>query len=119
MLAWAIDAQADDPAPSTTVDRDGLDVLQADAAAAVAGHDRLVVVVGPAGAGKTTTLPRAVEDWRRGTGRCSVSPPPPKPPGSWNVRPGWTATPSPSSSTNGTAPTGHRTPATGSPPGRR
>ena len=62
VLAWAIDAQADDPAPSTTVDRDGLDVLQADAAAAVAGTDRLVVVVGPAGTGKTTTLQRAVED---------------------------------------------------------
>ena len=37
MLAWAMDAQADDPNPSTTVDRAGLDVLQADAAAAVAG----------------------------------------------------------------------------------
>ena len=42
--------------PSTTVDRDGLDVLQADAAAAVAGTDRLVLVVGPAGTGKTTML---------------------------------------------------------------
>ena len=62
MLAWTMEAQADDPAPSTTVDRDGLDVLQADAAAAVAGTDRLVVVVGPAGTGKTTTLQRAVED---------------------------------------------------------
>jgi ribose 1,5-bisphosphokinase PhnN len=30
--------------------------LQADAAAAVAGTDRLVIVVGPAGAGKTTML---------------------------------------------------------------
>ena len=37
-------------------------MLQADAAAAVAGTDRLVVVVGPAGTGKTTTLQRAVED---------------------------------------------------------
>ena len=62
VLAWAMDAQADDPAPSTTVDRDGLDVLQADAAAAVAGDDPLVVVVGPAGTGKTTTLQRAVDD---------------------------------------------------------
>jgi conjugative relaxase-like TrwC/TraI family protein len=62
VLAWAIDTEADDPAPSTTLDRDGLDVLQADAAAAVAGTDRLVVVVGPAGTGKTTTLQRAVED---------------------------------------------------------
>ena len=62
VLAWAMDAQADEPDPSTSVDRDGLDVLQADAAAAVAGADRLVLVVGPAGAGKTTTLRRAVDD---------------------------------------------------------
>ncbi len=62
VLAWAIDAQADDPTPSLTVNRDRLDVLQADAAAAVAGADRLVIVVGPAGTGKTTTLRRAVED---------------------------------------------------------
>ncbi len=68
VLTWAMDAQADDPVPSLTVDRDGLDVLQADAAAAVAGADRLVVVVGAAGTGKTTTLQRAVDDlaaWNR------------------------------------------------------
>jgi hypothetical protein len=68
VLVWAMDAQADDPCPSTTVDRDGLDVVRADAAAAVAGADRLVLVVGPAGTGKTTTLARAVahlEDWER------------------------------------------------------
>jgi ATP-dependent exoDNAse (exonuclease V) alpha subunit len=34
-------------------------------AAAVAGHDRLVLVVGPAGAGKTTALRHAVEDLAR------------------------------------------------------
>ena len=51
--------------PSPTVDRAGLDVLQADAAAAVAGHDRLVLVVGPAGTGKTTMLRRAADDLRR------------------------------------------------------
>jgi conjugative relaxase-like TrwC/TraI family protein len=62
VLVWAMDAQTDEAAPSTTVDRDGLDVLQADAAAAVAGDDRLVLVVGPAGTGKTTTLARAVQD---------------------------------------------------------
>ena len=62
VLAWAMDAQADEPAPSPTVVRAGLDVLQADAAAAVAGADRLVLVVGPAGAGKTTMLERAVDD---------------------------------------------------------
>ena len=62
VLAVAIDAQATDSVPSLTVDRDGLNVLQADAAAVVAGTDRLVIVVGPAGAGKTTTLQRALDD---------------------------------------------------------
>jgi conjugative relaxase-like TrwC/TraI family protein len=65
ILTWALDAQLPDPAPSATVDRDGLDILQADAAAAVAGTDRLVVVVGPAGTGKTTMLHAAVDDLRR------------------------------------------------------
>jgi ATP-dependent exoDNAse (exonuclease V) alpha subunit len=37
-------------------------VCQVDAARAIAGRDRLVVVVGPAGAGKTTMLERAVAD---------------------------------------------------------
>ena len=45
--------------PLTSV---GLDAMQAEAAAAVAGHDRLVLVVGPAGAGKTTMLHTAVVD---------------------------------------------------------
>ena len=65
ILTWALDAQIDEPVPSATVDRDGLDVLQGDAAAAVAGADRLVVVVGPAGTGKTTMLRAAVADFRR------------------------------------------------------
>ena len=45
-----------------------LDAGQADAAAAVAGTDRLVAVIGPAGAGKTTLLKvarRALEDQGR------------------------------------------------------
>ena len=42
MLAWAMDAQSADPSPSTTVNIDGLDIVQADVAAAVAGQDRLV-----------------------------------------------------------------------------
>ncbi len=40
-------------------------MLQAHAAAAVAGHDRLVVIVGPAGAGKTTMLRAAASDLDR------------------------------------------------------
>ena len=62
ILAWAMDVQANDPTPSPTVQREGLDVLQADAAAAVSGRDRLVLVVGPAGTGKTTTLRCAADD---------------------------------------------------------
>ena len=62
ILTWAIDAQAEPASPSRTVDRAGLDVLQADAAASVAGEDRLVLVVGPAGAGKTRMLAAAVND---------------------------------------------------------
>ena len=65
ILAWAIEAQLDEPRPSRTVDRNRLDVLQADAAAAVAGHDRLVVIVGPAGTGKTTMLRAAATDLDR------------------------------------------------------
>jgi conjugative relaxase-like TrwC/TraI family protein len=64
IITWAMAAQADPPTPSTTVTRDGLDPLQADAAAAVAGHDRLVLVVGPAGAGKTRMLTAAAHDLR-------------------------------------------------------
>ncbi len=62
VLAWAMDAQSAEPCPSITVERDGLDVLQLDAAASVAGTDRLVIVVGPAGAGKTTVLQAGVAD---------------------------------------------------------
>ena len=65
VIVWALLAQADDAAPSTTVDTTGLDEGQADAAAAVAGGDRLVLVVGPAGAGKTRTLAAAVADLER------------------------------------------------------
>lgn len=65
ILAFAIEAHDRLEAPSPTVDREGLDVLQAGAAAAVAGHDPLVLVVGPAGTGKTTALRRAVDDLHR------------------------------------------------------
>ena len=65
ILTWAIDAQLADPAPSATVDRDGLDVLQADAAAAVAGQDRLWSWSGrPAPARPPCCGPR-VDDLRR------------------------------------------------------
>jgi ATPase subunit of ABC transporter with duplicated ATPase domains len=65
ILSFAADAQLADPAPSATVRTVNLDDLQADAARSVAGHDRLVLVVGPAGTGKTTMLRTAVTDLER------------------------------------------------------
>ena len=62
ILTWAYDRQSADPTPSVTVQVGGLDVMQADATRAVAGSDALVLIEGPAGAGKTTMLNRAVED---------------------------------------------------------
>ena len=62
IITWATVAQQFPPRPSTTLNDDGLDVLQAEAAAAVAGHDELALVVGPAGAGKTRMLAAAVDD---------------------------------------------------------
>ena len=62
VLTWAIDRQTNEPEPSLTLQVDGLDVAQADAARAVAGHDPLVLVEGPAGAGKTTMLRAAADD---------------------------------------------------------
>jgi conjugative relaxase-like TrwC/TraI family protein len=64
ILLFAMDAHEAPARPSPTLDRRGLDVLQADAAAAVGGDDRLVLVVGPAGTGKTTMLRRAADDLR-------------------------------------------------------
>ena len=62
ILTWALDRHSDLPSPSPTVDTIELDVMQAVAAGAVAGHDPLVLVEGPAGAGKTTMLQRAAND---------------------------------------------------------
>lgn len=64
ILTWALDKQLADSETSHTVEATNLDLLQADAAAAVAGTDELVVIVGPAGAGKTTMLRAAVSDLR-------------------------------------------------------
>ncbi|MEL6893630.1 MAG: MobF family relaxase, partial [Actinomycetota bacterium] len=56
---WSIDAQQPEPT-SAPISTDGLDPSQRAAAEAVAGADRMVLVVGPAGAGKTTMLSAAV-----------------------------------------------------------
>lgn len=65
ILTWALDQQLEPSRPSTGVDTAGLDLMQVEAAAAVAGTDPLVLVVGPAGAGKTTMLHAAVDDLGR------------------------------------------------------
>jgi conjugative relaxase-like TrwC/TraI family protein len=62
IVAFAEQARTQEPTASQTVDTSGLDALQADAARAVAGDDDLVLVVGPAGTGKTATLARAIDD---------------------------------------------------------
>ena len=62
LLAWTLAAQGVEPSPSTTIERGDLDVLQAAAAGEVAGRDRLVVIIGPAGAGKTSMLTAAIDD---------------------------------------------------------
>jgi conjugative relaxase-like TrwC/TraI family protein len=62
LLAWTLAAQGVEPSPSRSVERGRLDVLQASAAAEVAGGDRLVVIIGPAGAGKTSMLTAAIDD---------------------------------------------------------
>jgi conjugative relaxase-like TrwC/TraI family protein len=59
IVSWALDAQHPAPRPAD-VGASGLDVVQVDAACAVAGEDRLVLIVGPAGTGKTTMLATAV-----------------------------------------------------------
>ena len=61
ILDWAAEAPAFDPQPSAIVERGELDVIQHEAASAVAGSDPLTLIVGPAGAGKTTMLRAAVE----------------------------------------------------------
>ena len=62
IITFALDAQAPEVSPSATIVVGRLDDAQRAAASAVAGHDRLVVVVGPAGAGKTAMLEAAVAD---------------------------------------------------------
>ena len=65
LLAWTLAAQDPEPSPSRSIERGHLDVVQAAAAAEVAGRDRLVVIIGPAGAGKTSMLSAAIDDLHR------------------------------------------------------
>lgn len=63
LITWARAAAAH-PANNQAFDAPGLDETQVQAAAAVAGTDALVLVVGPAGAGKTTMLAAAARSLR-------------------------------------------------------
>ena len=69
IITWAIECSTVRPSPSQTIEVGQLDMLQAEAAACVAGYDPLAMVVGPAGAGKTTMLRAAVDDLGRQTRR--------------------------------------------------
>ena len=60
ILTWAMSTQVDDPRPAVDIDPLDVDEAQLAAACAVAGEDQLVVIVGPAGAGKTRMLDTAV-----------------------------------------------------------
>jgi thymidine kinase len=62
LLTWTLSAQDVEPSPSRSVERGRLDVVQVAAAGEVAGGDRLVVIIGPAGAGKTSMLTAAIDD---------------------------------------------------------
>ncbi len=67
LIAWAERRRARTPAPSATAadwSPVPLTVPQAETAGAVAGHADLVMVVGPAGTGKTTALTPAVDQLR-------------------------------------------------------
>jgi conjugative relaxase-like TrwC/TraI family protein len=59
LVAWARSAVRQPAVPIRHVDAAGLDKAQATAARAVAGNTPLVLVIGPAGAGKTTMLSAA------------------------------------------------------------
>lgn len=61
LATWAMSRWAAPGARNDTVDTSGLDRAQAAAARAVAGTDPLVVVIGPAGAGKTSMLRSAAD----------------------------------------------------------
>ena len=91
--------------------------MQADAAAAVAGDDRLVLVVGPAGAGKTRMLTAAADDLHAHGRVVFAVAPTAKAARTVERDTGIRPTRSPSSSTSGSAPTGRRCPSSSSPPG--
>ena len=61
IVSWAIDAQLA-PATFAPVRADGLDAMQREAASVIAGRARLVLIVGPAGAGKTIMLATAAQN---------------------------------------------------------
>ena len=115
ILTWAMDAQAVPASTSRTVDRSSLDVLQADAAASVAGGGPSRVSGRP---GRCRQDPdarrRRQRPARPASRRRSASPRRRKRPGCWSVTPGCAPTPSPSCSTSGNAATDRHCPSTNS-----
>ena len=110
IIGFAMEAQSDEPAPSRTVDTNDLDLLQAVAAEAVAGHDRLVLVVGPAGTGKTNDLARATADLSAHGRPVFGLAPTAKAARVLSTETATAPRPWPSSCTNGTDRRGHRRP---------
>ena len=119
VLAWALDAQADDPTPSDhRRDQQAWTCCRPtrpQPSPAMTGSCSSSARPAPArprccAPPSTTSTPTAA--------RCSVSPRRRRRPVSSNERPASRLTRSPSSSTNGTATTGHRCRATNSPPAR-
>jgi conjugative relaxase-like TrwC/TraI family protein len=103
ILDWAAEATAFDPQPSATVERGDLDVIQHEAASAVAGlrpahSDRRP---GRRWQRRRCCAPPSPRCTRRRTEPCSASPRQRRQRGCWRTRPGWCRTRSPSSSTNG------------------
>ena len=118
LLAWAERRMARDGIDSAdAIDRARVELTgpQAETAAAVAGDADLVLVIGPAGTGKTTASPPQLNTSAPTVARRSASLLRPRPPTCWPLRPVSTPTPSTSSSPS-TPSTGHPNTATTSPP---
>jgi hypothetical protein len=101
ILTWALDAQVNPPRPYDTVRAGDLDVLQRDAAAAVAGRDRMVVVVGPPAQARRRCSPPPWTTSPDATERCSASRRRPRLPTSWPTERGCRPTRLRSCSTSG------------------
>ena len=113
VLSWALDAQLTS-LPSLTVETAGLDMMQADAARAVAGVTASSWWSAQQEQARPRCSPAPSTTWNATAAGCSGWPQRPRRPGCWDTRPGWRRTRWPSSFTSGPAPTGYPSPTTGS-----